>query len=184
MYTGLIANRYAKALAAYAAAGGEERRTYDEVKRLIGYYREDATLREALFSPVLSAEKKLGFVCRSFGGRPCAALEAFIRLVLRHHREHYLYFMLYSYRGLYKERHNIRDAVLQTAAPVGEEFVERLCRVAEARTHSEVHIRREVHPELVGGFVFRIDDVLIDASLAAQLKLLRRKLGSKPQRIV
>lgn len=86
--------------------------------------------------------------------------------------------------GLYKERHNIRDAVLQTAAPVGEEFVERLCRVAEARTHSEVHIRREVHPELVGGFVFRIDDVLIDASLAAQLKLLRRKLGSKPQRIV
>ena len=94
MYTGLIANRYAKALAAYAAAGGEERRTYDEVKRLIGCYREDATLREALFSPVLSAEKKLGFVCRSFGGRPCAALEAFIRLVLRHHREHYLYFML------------------------------------------------------------------------------------------
>ena len=92
--------------------------------------------------------------------------------------------MLYSYGGLYKERHNIRDAVLQTAAPVGEEFVERLCRVAEARTHSEVHIRREVHPELVGGFVFRIDDVLIDASLAAQLKLLRRKLGSKPQRIV
>ena len=56
--------------------------------------------------------------------------------------------------------------------------------MAEARTHSEVHIRREVHPELVGGFVFRIDDVLIDASLAAQLKLLRRKLGSKPQRIV
>ena len=59
MYTGLIANRYAKALAAYAAAGGEERRTYDEVKRLIGCYREDATLREALFSPVLSAEKIL-----------------------------------------------------------------------------------------------------------------------------
>ena len=184
MYTGLIANRYAKALAAYAAAGGEEQRTYDEVKRLIGCYREDTTLREALFSPILSAEKKLGFVCRSFGGRLCATLEAFIRLVLRHHREHYLYFMLYSYRGRYKERHNIRDAVLQTAAPVGEEFVGRLCRAAEARTHSEVHIRREVRPELIGGFVFRIDDVLIDASLAAQLKLLRRKLGSKPQRIV
>ena len=38
--------------------------------------------------------------------------------------------------------------------------------------------------ELIGGFVFRMDDVLIDASVAAQLKLLRRKLGCKPNRIV
>ena len=87
MYTGLIASRYASALAEFSAANGDEERTYDEVRRLIGLYRR-------------------------------------------------------------------------------------------------VRLAREVRPELIGGFVFRMDDVLIDASVAAQLKLLRRKLGCKPNRIV
>ena len=35
MYTGLIASRYASALAEFSAANGDEERTYDEVRRLI-----------------------------------------------------------------------------------------------------------------------------------------------------
>ena len=94
MYTGLIASRYASALAEFSAANGDEERTYDEVRRLIGLYRRDRSLRDVLFSPVVGDEAKL--------------------------------------------------EVLRGA----------------------------------------MDDVLIDASVAAQLKLLRRKLGCKPNRIV
>ena len=113
-----------------------------------------------------------------------ASLEGFVRLVLRHRREHYLDFMFYSFTDLYRRRHTIREALLVTAAPVDDRFAERVCRAAESRTHGEVRLAREVRPELIGGFVFRMDDVLIDASVAAQLKLLRRKLGCKPNRIV
>ena len=150
MYTGLIASRYASALAEFSAANGNEERTYDEVRRLIGLYRRGRSLRD----------------------------------VLRHRREHYIYFMFYSFTDLYRRRHNIREALLVTAAPVDDRFAERVCRAAESRTHGEVRLAREVRPELIGGFVFRMDDVLIDASVAAQLKLLRRKLGCKPNRIV
>lgn len=184
MDTGLIASRYAQAFAEYAASRDEESRTYEEVRMLIAAYRSDRTLRDVLLSPVLSAEAKLDVVRRLFPRSPGASLEGFLRLVLRHRREQYLYFMLHSYTELYKRRHHIRDALLITASPVDDHFVERLCRTAGNRTHSEVHMRREVRPELIGGFVFRMDDVLIDASIAAQLKLLRRKLGSKPNRIV
>lgn len=51
MYTGLIASRYASALAEFSAANGDEERTYDEVRRLIGLYRRDRSLRDVLFSP-------------------------------------------------------------------------------------------------------------------------------------
>ena len=178
MYTGLIASRYASALAEFSAANGDEERTYDEVRRLIGLYRRDRSLRDVLFSPVVGDEAKLEVLRGAFGRPMSASLEGFVRLVLRHRREHYLYFMFYSFTDLYRRRHNIREALLVTAAPVDDRFAGRVCRAAESRTHGEVRL------ELIGGFVFRMDDVLIDASVAAQLKLLRRKLGCKPNRIV
>lgn len=184
MDTGLIASRYARALVEYAASRNEEVETYGEVRKLIGAFRSERTLRDVLLSPVLAPAAKMDIVRRLFDRPLGAALEGFLQLVLRHHREHYLEFMLHSYTELYKRRHNIRDALLVTASPVDAEFVGRVCRTAESRTHSEVHLRSEVRPELIGGFVFRMDDVLIDASIAAQLRLLRRKLGSKPNRIV
>ena len=184
MYIGLIAKRYAKALLEYATVNQDESQTYEEVQRLITCYRQDLTIREALFSPVLSEDIKLRIVYQHFEKKISISLDKFIRLVLRHHREHYLYFMLYSFQGLYKQKHNIRDAQLITAAPVDDLVVERIAETARRRTQSNVQIRKKVQPELMGGFIFRIDDLLIDASVATQIRLLRRKLGRKPNRIV
>ena len=39
-------------------------------------------------------------------------------------------------------------------------------------------------PSLIGGFVLRFDDLLVDASLARQLDTLRRGFGNKQNRIV
>ena len=47
MYTGLIASRYASALAEFSAANGDEERTYDEVRRLIGFYRPSSATRRS-----------------------------------------------------------------------------------------------------------------------------------------
>lgn len=184
MYIGQIARRYALALAEFAAANGEEELLFDEVRRLIGLYASTPALREVLDAPVLPAATKLDAVRRLAGGRLCASLDAFLALVLRHGREQLLLFMLHSFRGIYKERHGIRDAVLATAAPVGTELVERIRRRASERTGSDVRLRAEIRPELLGGFLFRMDDLLIDASIASQLDTLRRKLGSNPNRIV
>ena len=142
MYTGLIASRYASALAEFSAANGDEERTYDEVRRLIGLYRRDRSLRDVLFSPVVGDEAKLEVLRGAFGRPMSASLEGFVRLVLRHRREHYLYFMFYSFTDLYRRRHNIREALLVTAAPVDDRFAERVCRAAESRTHGEVRLPR------------------------------------------
>ncbi len=131
MYTGLIASRYASALAEFSAANGDEGRTYDEVRRLIGLYRRDRSLRDVLFSPVVGDEAKLEVLRGAFGRPMSASLEGFVWLVLRHRREHYLYFMFYSFTDLYRRRHNIREALLVTAAPVDDRFAGRVCRAAE-----------------------------------------------------
>ncbi len=184
MYIGLIATRYATALVEYSSSLGEERQTYDEVQRLIAYYRADFSLRTFFFSPVLPADEKIHFFERLLDHQMSRSLEKFVRLVLRHHREHYLYFMFNSFVSLCKERHHVRDAMLITASPVKEEIVARFRQIARANTASEVNLRSEVRPELLGGFIFQVDDFRIDASLLRQYHLLKQKLCGKPNRIV
>lgn len=184
MYTGLIARRYATALADFAAANGEERRVYDEVRRLAAVYRTDLSLRDALLSPVLPAAAKEALFRQVLDGTVSRTLEGFVSLVLRR-REKYLCFMLHSYLSLYKQRHGILDATLTTAAPVADEEADRIAGLMQMRTRSrEVRLRRETDPSLIGGFVLRFDDLLVDASLARQLDTLRRGFGNKQNRIV
>ena len=93
--------------------------------------------------------------------------------------------MLHSYLSLYKQRHGILDATLTTAAPVADEEADRIAGLMQMRTRSrEVRLRRETDPSLIGGFVLRFDDLLVDASLARQLDTLRRGFGNKQNRIV
>ena len=93
--------------------------------------------------------------------------------------------MLYSYLSLYKRRHGILDAALTTAAPVSDETAERITGIVRMRTRSrEVRLHRKADESLIGGFVFRMDDLLLDASLSRQLNLLRKQLGRKQNRIV
>lgn len=184
MYVGLIARRYATALYAFAAANAEEERACEEVRRLIVRYREHPSIRTALFSPVLSVDDKLELIRKLFGGAPCMTLERFIRLVIVHHRERYLFFMFNSFIAVYEERHNIREATLATASSVDEAVVERICEEARTKTGGEIHLRHEIRPELLGGFVLRLGDMLIDASIAGQLERLKRKFREKPDRIV
>lgn len=184
MYIGLIAKRYATALDEFASANGEERIAYTQAQRLIACYRSESGLREYLFSPVLSVETKLDAVRLCFEQPLCKTLEGFVALVIGHRRERYLYFMLNSFEAIYRRRHNIRDALLTTAAEVDGKVVERIREAVQKKTGGEVHISSRTQPELIGGFVFRLDDVLIDASLAGELDRLKRQLCRKPNRIV
>ena len=182
MDTGLISRRYAKALADYSARCGEEARVYGEVQQLAGLYSQDLPLKEALHSPVLPVEEKISAVSHLSPAPLSRSLTDFLRLVLRHRRESCLYIMFLSFMELYRERHNIREAELITASPVGQEIEESLRRKIQDWSHCTVNFRRKVSPALIGGFVFRMGDTLIDASISSQLRVLRRKLGNEPIR--
>ncbi len=183
MDTGLIARRYARALADFAETNGEMSRTADEAAHFMALYNRSKELRETLASPVLPADAKIGVARQAMDGTLSATFEGFLRLVVRHRREKWLCFMLPAFEGIYKQRYGIVDMTLTTAAAVDEDFVERLSANVETVTRSrEVRVHRKVDPSLIGGFRFRIDDRLLDASLATQLRRVEQKLGKLPER--
>ena len=153
MDTGLISRRYAKALAEYSASLGEEARVYEQLLPFSRQFDFLPQMREAVLSPSL-----------------------------RHHRESCFYIMLHSFLALYRERHHIKEALLTTAVPLGKDVEGIIRSRVRDLDHCSVNITEKVDSSIIGGFVFRMEDLLIDASTASQIKLLRKRLGTEPVR--
>lgn len=180
MYTGLIAKRYADALLRFAVSNGEAEAAYTQVNSIAGRLIESPKLRAVLASPVLSEEAKRSAVLGAAAGGVCRSLEDFISLVLRHGREHYLVYMFHSFLGLYEEQNGIARVSLVTATPVGKEIEEGIQEMVMKRTAcSSVRLEKEVDERLIGGFVLRVADKQMDASVAARLEKLRGILSGK-----
>jgi F-type H+-transporting ATPase subunit delta len=186
MYIGQIANRYAKALADFAVKNGEEESLYKEVQQLIETTRQQPSVRDLLASPVAPIAKKLALIRQLLGGTVSATLNRFVEMTLQRHREGYLRFIFPAYIALYKRQHGIHEATLTVASPLEEQAVEQLLTklTAALPAGETIRLQRRTDESLIGGFVFRMDDLRIDTSLARQLTLLRKQLGNTRNRIV
>ena len=174
MYTGLIAKRYAKALFDFALSNGEDKQVYAQVTALIEHFASNVAVKEQIASPVIPGQIKKALVLAGIKDGVCKSLERFVDLVMQQGREEFLVFMLHSYISLYKEHYKIAQVDLTVAAPLGEGVEEGIARLVQKNTEcSSVQIRTRTDESIIGGFVLRIDDMQLDASVAAQLGKLK-----------
>ncbi len=73
--------------------------------------------------------------------------------------------------------------------PVGEPaepptLESRLRALIKEKTGCGLILKTEVNPSLIGGFVFEVEDTVLDASVSRQLDIIRRQFIEKNRRIV
>ncbi|OGO02925.1 MAG: ATP synthase F1 subunit delta [Chloroflexi bacterium RBG_13_52_14] len=77
--------------------------------------------------------------------------------------------MANSYQGL-------EHAGVTTAVPIEKEEREKLSERLAAITGKRILLTSEVNPSIIGGFIARVGDKLIDGSTRAKLEALKKKL--------
>ena len=185
MYTGLIARRYATALYEFAVQGNVENDVYLQVQQLLAYFAVERKLKFAIENPVFPSSGKMEILAKLLGGSINGSLDTFLNLVFSHNREKFLQFMLYSFVDIYKEKHGIMEVKLTTATELDPSVVERIGELVKDKTGSrEVEIAQQTDPSVIGGFSLRMDDVLIDDTIASQLQNIKKQLVSKNNRII
>ena len=113
-------------------------------------------------------------------------MQKFAALVVSHHRESIMPFIAHAYVSLYHELKHISIGHLTTAVPVSREIEEKLHKWIQTRAPKgeKVNFDTEVNPDLLGGFIFQIDDLRLDASLASQFEKIKKQFIDKNKRIV
>lgn len=74
--------------------------------------------------------------------------------------------------------------LVSSAEPQRLTLESRLRDLIEKQTGCRLILKTEVNPSLIGGFVFEVEDTVLDASVSRQLDIIRRQFIEKNRRIV
>ncbi len=176
MDIGTVSVRYAKALLKYAIELHEEDTVYEEMDLLAKVYLSAPQLRQMIENPAISAEEKLEIFRKAVGNTPSKATASFLNLIIEKKRTMMLQFIANSYVDLYLKHKNITSSRLIVSSDVSEDFVDKMRKIVEDNTNSQVELYVEKDPTIGGGFVLEYGTYRIDASISSQIKNIRKSL--------
>jgi len=179
MNTGIIAMRYAKALFAYTEHTESSKEVFREMEVLAQNFASEPRLRSCLLNPILGARDKNKLIKSAISERVSRQTWRFIRLVVRNHREEMLQSIALNYLDIYRKARNINLAMVETVVPLTPATEERLKRLMRTRTQGTVKLAKCINPDLIGGFIFQINFLRVDASVASQLAEIKKQLTNE-----
>lgn len=184
MNAGIIAMRYARAMLEYAGLEGVSEEVFGEMESLARSFELEPRLRVFLMSPMLDAGNKTALLESAVGEKVGPQMRRFLQLVVRNNREELLHQIALDYLDLYRKSRHITLAYIETAVPVPEETQKRIKEYLSGKTNDTIQLDLHVNPALIGGFIFRMNFREIDASVAGQLRNIKRQYKNDIGRMI
>ena len=169
-----ISKRYARALFSLGQEDGSFADYGRELQEFCEFYRKNADFANAVSSPLYKAEdrkKILKFVLEKSGFS--TLVKNFLNLLLDKSRINAIESITENYAKLTDEASNIAHAEITTARPLKENALEMVIKSLEELTSKEIKSDIKEDPELIGGIVVKIGDLVLDGSVKAQLEGLK-----------
>lgn len=164
----------------------EERKTVDHIAQDMASIEEtihnSKPLRSMLASPVIRAEQQLKILTEVFGKQVGAEVMSFLTLLVKKGRAGLLLGTAEEFRKMLDVKRNITSATITSATALSEDQSMIIQAKLESMTGMRIRATFNTDPALKGGFLARIGDTLIDASLKHQLEMLHEqfKTGGSP----
>jgi len=170
-----IASRYAKSLVELANEQQALEAVYADMELFATTCKVSKDLVMMLKSPIIRGDKKRQVIEASFTGFN-KLTSLFVTTVIRKGREAFLPLIAKEVIRMYNEQHNIATAKVTTAVAVDANVLADIQKTLEAKTGKKIVLETEVDSSLIGGLVVRMGDSLYDASIAKQLKKIKKEL--------
>ena len=206
MNTGIIATRYATALLKLVEETGSGELVAAQVQVIEKALDEVPDFRRAVDDPAVAAVQKISLFEASLKDSMAQELHKFLELLIRNGRIGDVRLVLttfvteyYRSRHIKRARLVVADPALLDPEPTPSDPVpvegslrqaqrltleSRLRDLIEKQTGCKLILKTEVNPSLIGGFVFEVEDTVLDASVSRQLDFIRRQFIEKNRRIV
>ncbi len=171
-----VASRYAQALLDLAVEKNELDRVDADMINLAAVCDESKDLASVLRSPVISPVKKVEILDSVFAKDMSKMAIGFLHLIVKNSRAAIIPEIADSFVSLSKKHRNILDVHLTSAIPLDKTTKDQILAKVKLKHSGQVNLIEKIDPELIGGFVVRMDDEQMDASIANQLTNLKNIL--------
>lgn len=175
MNDGKISIRYSHALFESALEKNILDKVYDDMT-FISELCEMPEMKEFLNSPIIVPSKKTDILHRITEKQIQGITLSFIDLVIRNERESYLPAMARAFKHETKDYRGITESVLTTAVKVNAGVRKQVSDLITEIFKTKVELSEIVDKEIIGGFILKVEDNYIDASVRSKLRKIEKEL--------
>ena len=171
-----IAQVYARALFEVAV----EHDSLDEIREQLDQFAdaldEKRQLASFFFSPYFSAEEKKDGLARAVtDANP--AFANFLQALIERHRMPAIFRIRAEFIDLWDEAKRLLPVLITTAVELDSATVQNLSKRIGDQVDRNIEMSTAVDPEILGGVMLRVGNVILDASIKTRLEQLRKQVA-------
>lgn len=166
--------RYAKAVFDLALEKNVIDKVYLDMQSLL-HVCSVKEVRQVLDNPVIPPKKRKEILVALLGERTETLTSSFIDLIFSQGRESCLAAASRDFIDLTRKHRGIRQVTVTTAVPVSENIRKEIAKVIAENKAEKIEFIEQVDSSIMGGFILRVDDSYIDASVRNRLDRFRKE---------
>ncbi len=171
-----VAIVYANSLYDFAVEKNAITEVISEIEQILKASAGAPELKRLIESPIVKPSIKQSIFSEAFGNSCTAELNTFINLLFARNRMDILFRVFEAFVFLKDERQGIKRAEIISAVKLSSEQESEIKEYLEREYKNKIILSEKQDTSLIGGFVVKVDDRVIDASVANQLSHIRKKL--------
>ena len=172
-----IAEVYARSLFQVAMDQNQLDEIHEQLDEFADVLSENRQLQLFFFSPYFSSDEKKDGVAKVIDGGN-EYFVRFLELLAEKHRLPVLFRIRRELDSLWAKEQRLLEVSVTSAVDLDEETVKGIGTKIEEQTGNRVELTSRVDPDLIGGLVIRVGNMVLDASVRNRLERLRRQVAS------
>jgi F-type H+-transporting ATPase subunit delta len=171
-----IAEVYSRALFEVASEHGVLDRVHDELGEFADALDASRDLQVFFFSPYFSSQEKKDGIGKLIDG----ADENFVRfleLLAERHRMPAIFRIRREFDRMWRQENKLLPVSVTSAVELDSALVEGIGKRIEEQTGQRVELSSQVDPNVLGGLVLQVGNMVLDASVRNRLERLRKQVA-------
>jgi len=125
---------------------------------------------------VVKADKKQAVLDAVFSKHVSTLTMGYLRIMVGKGREGLIGDLAIEGKNQLRLMRNVKEVSLTTASPLTSELREKVLGQVAKVHNGEVELQEQVDPNILGGYILKMGDQMVDASIKRQLRSLGREL--------
>jgi F-type H+-transporting ATPase subunit delta len=172
-----IARVYATALFGAAKDRGKLDAVRDQLAQFVDALHDNREFQLFLFSPYFSSAEKIEGLRKAVADAEPEFLN-FLELLLDKGRMPVIFRIQRQFNAMWDKENKRLGVTVTSAVDLDPEIAKRIGREIEEQTGNTVELESRVDPDILGGLVLQVGNMVLDTSIRNRLEKLRKSVAS------
>lgn len=141
-----------------------------QIKQVEEVFVQSQDLYNLLSNPSVDISVKYEILDSVFEDKIDKNIINFLKILAQKERIKEFSQIVNAYQQNFDKKNNVKLVEIISAIELGEDYKQKIIQKLEQKLNSSINTQWTINPEIIGGLIFRCNDVVIDSSVAKQIE--------------